>query len=1263
MSDDGPSQGQVEKLVVIGSSAGGVEALSILVGGLRSDFAAPLVIAQHLDPTRLSHLSAILERRTSLPVVAVQDNASLEKGKIYVVPANRHVTIADSTVHLEGEGDHGDRPRPSIDLLLSTAAASYRENLIAVVLTGSGSDGASGAVEVKDAGGTVIVQNPHTARYPGMPMAIPPTVVDHILDLEEIGSLLNELAAGFPVISHTRGTKNPLQEILDMISRQAKIDFQQYKPSTIMRRVARRMAATRSQTLEEYEGYLQAHPEELRELVKGFLIKVTRFFRDPEAFDYLKEQLLPTLIENGRANGRVLRCWSAGCATGEEPYSLAMLLAESLGPELPDWSIRIFATDLDENAISFARRGLYPENVLRNLPAEYRARYFEHADQGHRISKVPRQLVIFGHQDLSRGVPFPRLDLVICRNLLIYFKPELQQHVLDKFAYSLAPTGGFLFLGQAETARPSQVGFEIVNKKWKMYRCIGAPTNVRAGFSTFNYAASWRTPGQLPGVVGEVETVGQSAPPAEHDIGPLRRFNELVLRSLPVGVVVIDRAYRIVTINSAARRLLGIREIAAEQDFLHSVRGLTYSDVRLAIDTAFREHGTVALPELEVNSTAGLESRFLNLTIAPLDAEAASPDSVVVTVTDGSEQIQTRRRLEAMQSEQKQLVEELSGANKRLGDINKEFQDANEELQAANEELMLTQEELQATNEEIEATNEELQATNEELETNNEELQATNEELETTNEELQARTGELQELTLRLASERQRLFDMVELAPFYILVLRGQSLVVEAFNPKYTEIFEGRALLGETLEHALTKEDVGDLVSQVHEVYKQDEVRTIPRRLTRWPNERGERTDTYFNYTLVPTHDGGGKVDGVVIYAEDVTEQMAREDKERAERLRLLVENVEGVSLGLYDARSTSLLYANKRFLDVASALHTVSREELLGSTWAELMSKLMGKEEVGHFQMVVDGQNQVRLPELRFTMPGDNSETVWDLYLVPVPNEGSHEVQYVVASAAEVTDQVHARDELERLDKVKDVFLSLASHELRTPLVPLTGYAEMLERLAERKEQENAPGWDKRVNQYVGKFRGQLQHLTRLVDDLFDVARMESGKMALDMNKTDLVAVVSRAIEAAKITSPRQKIVCKVPEEDKPLIVVGDEDRLVQVVDNILQNAIKYAPNGKKIDVSLRRDGREQEQAVLDVRDYGPGIAAEELPFIFKRFYQAASEGRPAESGLGLGLFIAKGIIEQHGGTISVKSTVGKGSTFTVRLPLLDGERGNPME
>ena len=1252
------TQSTVGDLVVVGASAGGVEALSIFVSTLPLDFPAPVVLAQHLDPNRPSNLDHILQRRTDLPIIVVTSSSKLEPGKIYVIPSNRHILVKDH--HVELQDDRGKRPRPSIDALLSSAAEVYGDHLIAVILTGSGSDGAAGALDVKNAGGTIVVQDPHTARYPSMPLALPPTIVDFEVKLENIGALLQSLLLGVNIVQTEERTEDTLREILELVNHQASVDFRQYKTSTILRRIGRRMTVTHVHTIRDYAEYLRSYPEEIGELVKSLLINVTQFFRDTDAFTYIKNDILPKIIAKARERDKVLRFWAAGCATGEEPYSLAMLLSDMLGTEIDEWSIKIFATDLDEPAITFARRGIYSESLLKGLPNDYLERFFEHVDQGYRISKTLRQMVIFGQQDLSRSAPFPRIDLVLCRNVLIYFSPELQEFVLNQFAFSLSPDG-YLFLGKAETVRPTQSYLELVNKQWKVYRCIGTviPSTRRQRVPML---PSPRMNGRVIDSTGKSMNTShdQDIAATVMEFGQLRRFNELLLRFLPIGVVVIDRAYRVLTANSTARRLLGLRDITTEQDFLHTVHGIPYSVTRNAIDAVFRERNAVTLPEVELEAALGGNGRFVSLSMALMQLEANTPDLATISVTDVTEQVQIRRQLETAQTERTQLMNELGTTNKRLSYVNKELMDANEELQVANEELMLTHEELQATIEEFETTNEELQATNEELETNNEELQATNEELETTNDELRARTSELQDVANTLDSERVRMAEIVELAPFYILVLRGPSLLVEAYNPRYAHMLEGRTAQGHPLDEVMelfwgTQFGMA-LIQQAREVYQRDETRTMPRILTTSPQQNDEK-ESYFVYTLVPSHDAQGRVNGVLIYALDETEQRTREAVEERTRLKLIFENTTSALLALYDATTATLLMASPNYLSTLSRAYGPQLNDGIGSTWHANTIITPHEQASAMWNTVQETCTSIHLPEVQYTFAQDGQETFWDYTITPIMDtEQSDILRFILISMVDITEQVRARRELERREGIKDDFLSLTTHELRTPLTAILGNAQVLHRTLKRQATQMGDKDSQRAQfeQWVNtldKIVYQTNRMNAMIGEMVDVTRISGRVFELHTSEgVDIVTLIQRIIEQQALADGNKHVINFVTTTDA---IIGSIDaaRVEQILNNLISNALKYSPAETPVDVLISYATDTANLVLVAVRDKGHGISEEEQKHIFERFYRA----RPREKadGLGLGLYIAHEIVVQQGGSMWLESTQGVGSTFYFTLPL----------
>jgi two-component system CheB/CheR fusion protein len=1094
------------QLVVVGSSAGGIEALSTLVGSLPADFSAPIVIAQHIDPARQSHLGEILGRRGPLPVRTVEDETPLEPGVVYVVPANRQVEITDGHVRVRTDNEAGSRP--SVDLLLASAAAVYGERLVAVILTGNGSDGAAGAREVSAAGGTVIIQNPATASHPSMPQSLAPTTVDIIADIEQIGPIIHDLVTG------NRLTIRPTEEralraFLEQLRARSGIDFNGYKMPTIMRRLQRRMLATGATRLADYIRFLGNHPDEYQRLISSFLIKVTEFFRDADLFAHLRDRILPALIAEARDTNHELRVWSAGCATGEEAYSLAILVSDLLGDELAEFNVRIFATDLDGEAITFARRGVYPAAALVNLSEETIERSFTRLNGDFEVKKQIRALTVFGQHDLGQRAPFPRIDLEFCRNVLIYFTPELQKRALQLFAFSLRD-GGYLVLGKAETTTPLADSFSLEDAHLKIYRRQGE----RTLFPPSRYRDIPATPSlrlaSTPRAAIGIEQ-DQAQREAQRTQIARERFEGLLL-GLPLGVVVVDRRYDIQAINSAARRMFGVHSAAIGEDFLHLAQTVPTAPLRTAIDAAFRGETPVADEEIIATEMATGEVRYLALACYPqkVGVGAEAVDSALVTVQDTTERTLERRALEESLARQRAETERLTALMKRLAEANRQLLDANQDLsnsnvdlRGINEEAFVASEEAQAATEEIETLNEELQATNEELETLNEELQATVEELDTTNDDLQARTVELQEIAVSLdlqrresETERARIEAILSSIGDAVLVVDRTGAMMMA-NARYTEMF-------------------------------------------------------------------GGPDDPFV--AEDEDGQPLPPDRTPQQRA----------------ARGES-------------------------------------------FAM-----------EFTITAP-DESRRWFEAIGRPVAHDRQHSGVLVIR---DITDR--------SMRRMQDEFMAIASHELRTPLTSLSGYLQMLVRLYATE------GADERPRRYATHALGQSQRLLVFINEILDVARLQSSRLTLARAPLDLADVVRNAVETAQMLTETQTITTEI--SDAPVTVEGDDRRLEQVILNLLTNAINHAAESSRIDVRLRRvDG----QAELDVQDYGPGIAPDDVANIFSRFYHVAHAEQLPSGGLGLGLYIAREIVVAHGGTIDVRSTVGEGTTFTVHLPF--GESSEP--
>jgi len=769
------------QLVVIGSSAGGIEALSRVVASLPADFPAPIVIAQHLDPRRPSHLHEILARRATLPVRVVEEREALEDGVIFVVPSNRLVEISHGDLRLRAAKPGS--VAPSIDVLLESAAGVFGPGLIAVILTGSGSDGSAGAWYVKNAGGAVVIENPATAMFPSMPSSIPPSLVDATADFDSIGSIVCDLlAAGNPPAEGP--DHDELRELVERIHERSRIDFSSYKPATILRRLRGRMSATSQPTLAAYAAYLESDPEEYARLVNSLLIKVTEFFRDPKFFEYLRGNVLPELIAEARRDRRELRIWSAGCSTGEEAYSLAIIVAEALGEELAWPDVRIFATDIDREAIAFARRGLYTPAALKGVPASARDRYFVKSDGGYEVGKRLRALMVFGEHDLGERAPFPRIDLLLCRNVLIYFAAPMQRVALETFAFSLRP-GGRLALGTSETVAALPEPFEEEHARLRVYRRLPG-----------SYAIPPMRPAVLRPRRGQDSQLDQAIRVTHRDVRRVAESSasaDSLLLELTVGIVVVDPRYYILRINSAARRMLGIHGTAFDQDFIHLAEALPPSAIRVAIDAALTGKTVSAVFEVEPTEAASETAHFLEATVRPYRVDTRAMEGAVVELTDVTRLEQERR----VDIRTRQRLEKAVTTNSRLLRANEELTALVAQLRAANEAMLVASEDAQSNREEMETVNEEFQATNEELETLNEELTASVEELRVANEDLATRTEELSVQTIALEQQKLNLEEEHDRLRS-ILVSLGDAIVavdhegrIVMTNVAYDRLFGG----------------------------------------------------------------------------------------------------------------------------------------------------------------------------------------------------------------------------------------------------------------------------------------------------------------------------------------------------------------------------------------------------------------------------------------------------------------------------------------
>lgn len=705
-------------LVAIGASAGGVEALRTLFKAMPANPGIAFVVVLHLSPSHESQLVGVLQRVTSLDVVPCREGAELKRDCIYVIPPAAMVRINGKRLSVAEPSSDFERRHP-VDALFQSVAEQRKADAVCIVLSGSGSNGSAGAQHVRMVDGIVIAQDPATAEHAEMPRnIIVAGLADQVLAPEDIPGVL----IGITRRSRTLvGGRAPLQsadsghfnEILSILRVRGRHNFTPYKTTTIVRRILRRMGLNQIGTLEDYARKLDGSPGEVDALVADLLINVTSFFRDAEAWRFLESEVVAPLVDSRQA-GDSIRAWTTACSTGEEAYSLAMALRQRIEDMDKQIDLKVFATDPAHQALARARAGVFADSIAETIPRERLERFFDKEDSHYRAKKSLREAVIFAPQNLLADPPFSRLDVVTCRNLLIYLEPEVQKRVIGLLHFALRE-GGHLFLGSAESVGDTSTLFEPVSKKWRIYRRLGSTRHDLVDFPLLGIEHRRRIEGQAP------EPAQRRAPSDE-------ARDALVGFFAPPSVLIDDRQ-RVLYLHGDLAPFLRPPRGEPTYDLLPLVRDDLRSRLRAAVRQALQE-GIVVSGEQPVR--VGEDAGAVRITVAPVPSTGM------------------RRLLVTFQSRQPAAStvqpRALAAANdQEPGSLEEELRAAREELRLSVEQLEASNEELKASNEEITSMNEELQSTNEELETSKEELQSLNEELNTVNAQLQGKVEELED--------------------------------------------------------------------------------------------------------------------------------------------------------------------------------------------------------------------------------------------------------------------------------------------------------------------------------------------------------------------------------------------------------------------------------------------------------------------------------------------------------------------------------------
>jgi two-component system CheB/CheR fusion protein len=1101
-------------VVGIGASAGGLEALEKLFGAMPENTGMAFVVVQHLSPDFKSVMDELLARRTRIPVHLVEDAMPVEPNRIYLIPPRKEMIISRGRLLLSDKGDSQALTLP-IDVFFRSLAQDMGPRAVGVVLSGAGSDGSRGIRDIHEAGGLVLCQDETTADFDGMPRSARETgIVHHVLPPAEMPRILVEHARS-PASQHLSDSFNAnpsrpygVSTALRFLQRAYGIDFSHYKQSTVLRRIERRLQLTQAASLEAYVERVANDPDELDALFRDLLIGVTRFFRDQEAFEKLSSKVIPELLARSTANDE-LRVWVAGCATGEEAYSIAILFQEHLTKHKDNRRLKILATDVHRGSIDFASRGLYDAERVAGVKPELLERYFDKRGPHYQVSPELRQLVVFAPHNVVKDAPFTRLDLVSCRNMLIYLQPFAQKRVLSLLHFALK-RHGILLLGPSENVGALSDDFETIDSHWRIFRKhrdVRFPTSTRI------------LPAQraLTGAPSERPGVAQGYSLAQI----VNVYDSLLEEHVPPSLLVNERR-ELVHAFAGASKFLQMRDGRASLDVFDMLQPELKLAVTGAFQRALKERTTIVYNGLKLKAD-GVD-KIYKLSIKPLSGSVNHLAHLLISVEESDA---------APRPPESHAELDLSEISRdQLGSLESELRRTKENLQA-------TIEELETSNEELQSANEELLAANEELQSTNEELQSVNEELYTVNAEYQKKIAELTQLT----NDMDNLLASTEVGTIFL----DQKLCIRKFTPRVAEVFN------------LLPQDVGRPISafsyRLAHASLVDELKAVLATERSVEREVQDHSGNWYYLRILP-YRARGAAEGVVLTLIDINGLKAAEDAVFRERY-LLNSLMDCVPDATYfkdrEGRFVRINRAMARRLELSEPAKAVSK------TLTELLPGGSGVPLDRLDARALGGESQAYREEEQ-VFAGRNS---WFMTTRQPLRDADGSIVGMLGVARDVTAQKRAENEIRQAIRRRDEFLAMLSHELRNPLAALVNAAALLHYAGPIGPEQTSS---------LRVIERQSRQMTRLLDDLLEVSRITQNKIELKKQVLDAREVVDEAWLATRDKIEARGMTLSVDLGKEPICVDADPSRLQQVVVNLLDNAAKYSSNGGKISVRLEK-------------------------------------------------------------------------------------------
>jgi two-component system CheB/CheR fusion protein len=1207
-NDQTPAQTGQHYIIAIGASAGGMEVIHELFDAMPDNTGFSFIVIQHLSPDYKSLLAELLSKHTMMQVHEAEDGMELKPNNVYVIPSKKIMTVEGLNLRLK-EKIKSVQPNDAIDVFLTSLAEQHTKNAVAIILSGTGSDGTRGIQEIKKNGGLVVVQDPITANFDGMPNnAIATGCVDLILpaDLiaEEVVSYLKDQPLYLNILPGTFEGKDELifRDILHILNKSTKQDFTYYKRPTLLRRLSKRMVEVNINDLNEYKNYLQSHDGEIKKLCKEFLINVTKFFRDPVAFDFLRTDVLPQIFSQKKDDDSI-KIWSAGCSTGEEAYSLAILFNEYAHKiNKPNLNIKIFATDIDASCLEVASRATYNESVSKDVPPDILKKHFIHQENSYRISPAIRKMVVFANHDVIKDPPFSKLDLVVCRNMLIYINPVLQKKILRKFHFALS-LNSYLFLGPSENIGPLKDVVEEKSRKWKIFRCM-------------NKALTPEKDLMMSALIGK--TIPNSfTKTKKKEIGMADLLQDTLLSERKIACLTLDTEFNLKNANGKFKSFINL----PDDTFNINVMKLVPRDLSVALGIALRKSSMqtepVSMKRIVVHD--GENERYINLIARYIPTEEnVSPFYFVI--------IEEQNDL----TSPKKIVAESISASEKIEDLELELKNTRDTLQSVIEEMESTNEELQSSNEEMISTNEELQSTNEEL-------QSLNEELHTVSAEHQAKIREL----LELNDDLDNAFRTSDLGQVFV----DKNLLIKKFNPHATRIVN------------LISSDIGrsimDITNRIHEFNLVNDLKHVMKSSMQVEKEIAVDDKYFYLVRISPYVKRDNSVEGAVITFIDIN---------HSKKLTGLIDGIfnstaNGIAAkqAVRDEQGRIVDFKYSAANPAFAHMFATEVKYIIGKSFVEIYDE-HPEMHFDAYKYVVETGKQKKLEYYNKTMHKWFETTIVKMFDGIVANhvditERKEAADIIANNYEELKKTTHQlRDsniQLERSNLDLMQFASVASHDLKEPLRKIQTFGNILQsKLKDRLI-------DGELN-YLSKMISASGRMQTLIEDVLTLSKLSNGNYVFA--QVNLKKIVRRITDDLEITIQEKHAKVNIGQLPD---VYGIAGQLHQLFQNLISNSLKFCDKETPVISIVQKDISQvntndvmknpQDYYCIQVIDNGIGFDEIYLDKIFGIFQRI--HGRQFD-GTGIGLAIAKKIIENHHGYITAQSELGNGATFSIFLP-----------